>query len=732
MIKRLTKILSFLLFLTVLVILYLSLVGVKTEKFNEIINNKILKINKKINLDLKRVKFLLDPYNFTINITTKDPTVLLGENKIAINSVKTNISLKSLIFKEFSIDDLQISTKSIKLDDLILLARSFKNSAELFLLNNVIKDGFLIAEIKIKFDEKGNIKDDYQITGFIKNAKLNLLNQIKTINLNFEFNFQKKNYSLTNIKGIVNEIKLSSPLIEIDQKNDRFWITGKILTNKKDFSKDQIKNTFVKLIKIPNIEKASISSENDISFSINKKLKINNLGIRSKINIDQLVVKNNLIDLKPYILDLEEVINFENHKITIDYDKNKIEIKGNGKILIKDKFDSIDYEVIKNNDEFTFNTKTNFKNSKILIDFLDYEKKENVNASVVINGKFKKDNPINFSLISLIENDNTIFFKNLNLSKDFKIISIDSLNINYLNNKKIKNQLFLKKNNLDYSIKGKSLDATKLINKIMNSDDENSSLFSKFNSKINLEINKTYIDEVNFINNLSGVLIFKNNTINDLNLKSTFSNDKAISLSIKTNDIQEKITKLFTDYPKPLVKRYNFIKGFEGSYLNYYSIKKDGTSNSILTIDNFKIKEVPVFAKILSLASLQGISDLLTGEGIRFTDFEMKYSNTKGLMTIEEMFAIGPAVSILMDGYIEPKNLISLRGTLVPATSINKSIALIPILGDVLVGNKTGEGVFGVSYKIKGPSNDLHTTVNPIKTLTPRFITRIYEGIKKN
>ena len=732
MIKRLTKILSFLLFLTVLVILYLSLVGVKTEKFNEIINNKILKINKKINLDLKRVKFLLDPYNFTINITTKDPTVLLGENKIAINSVKTNISLKSLIFKEFSIDDLQISTKSIKLDDLILLARSFKNSAELFLLNNVIKDGFLIAEIKIKFDEKGNIKDDYQITGFIKNAKLNLLNQIKSINLNFEFNFQKKNYSLTNIKGIVNEIKLSSPLIEIDQKNEQFWITGKILTNKKDFSKDQIKNTFVKLIKIPNIEKASISSENDISFSINKKLKINNLGIRSKINIDQLVVKNNLIDLKPYILDLEEVINFENHKITIDYDKNKIEIKGNGKILIKDKFDSIDYEVIKNNDEFTFNTKTNFKNSKILIDFLDYEKKENVNASVVINGKFKKDNPINFSLISLIERNNTILFKNLNLSKDFKIISIDSLNINYLNNKKIKNQLFLKKNNLDYSIKGKSLDATKLINKIMNSDDENSSLFSKFNSKINLEINKTYIDEVNFINNLSGVLIFKNNTINDLNLKSTFSNDKAISLSIKTNDIQEKITKLFTDYPKPLVKRYNFIKGFEGSYLNYYSIKKDGTSNSILTIDNFKIKEVPVFAKILSLASLQGISDLLTGEGIRFTDFEMKYSNTKGLMTIEEMFAIGPAVSILMDGYIEPKNLISLRGTLVPATSINKSIALIPILGDVLVGNKTGEGVFGVSYKIKGPSNDLHTTVNPIKTLTPRFITRIYEGIKKN
>jgi hypothetical protein len=41
--------------------------------------------------------------------------------------------------------------------------------------------------------------------------------------------------------------------------------------------------------------------------------------------------------------------------------------------------------------------------------------------------------------------------------------------------------------------------------------------------------------------------------------------------------------------------------------------------NSKLIIDNFKVKEIPALAKILSLASLQGIADLLTGEGIRFT-----------------------------------------------------------------------------------------------------------------
>ena len=85
-----------------------------------------------------------------------------------------------------------------------------------------------------------------------------------------------------------------------------------------------------------------------------------------------------------------------------------------------------------------------------------------------------------------------------------------------------------------------------------------------------------------------------------------------------------------------------------------------------------------------------------------------------------------------MEGFIEKNKLISLRGTLVPATTINRTIASIPLIWDILIGKKVGEGVFGVSFKIKGPTKKLKTTVNPIKTLTPRFITRTLEKIKKN
>ena len=732
MIKKLIKIISIIFLLVICLIVYLSFVGIKTEKFNEIIVNKILEINKNIELELKDVKFLLDPYNFKVKIVTVNPAIILNSNKIFIKRIKTNISLRALIFDEFSIDDVEISSKPIMLKDIILLARSFNDSVKLFLLDRAVKEGFLSANIKLKFDENGKIKDDYQIKGFIKKIKFDLLNKFNVNNLNFEFDIKKNKYSFTEIKTDVNDIKIASPIIEINQKKDLFFVKGKILTTEKEFNVEQLSILFDSLLKKINLEKIKFSSVSDFSFNINKNLTYSDLDIKSKINLDQLILKNDFINLKPYLPNSNEILNFVNQKIAINYNKNNLEIKGNGDFSIKNKFDSISYQIIKDNDKFIFETKTNLKNNKLLINFLNYEKKENLPATILIKGSIKKNNKTRFDLISLVEKENKIIFKNLNLNKDFKITSIDSFNFNYMNSNNIKNELFMKKDNLSYTIKGETFDATKLINKIMDSKDDNSIIFDNFNPKINLKINKTYIDQVYFVNNLLGTLSFKNNKIVDLNLRSIFSNNKTITLTIKTNDKQEKITKLYTDYPKPLVKRYKFIKGFEKGYLDYYSVKKNGISNSLLIIDNFKVKEVPIFAKLLSLASLQGIADLLTGDGIRFTDFEMKFINNKKLMIIEEMYAIGPAVSIMMDGHIQSNKLVRLKGTLVPATTINRAIASIPVLGSILVGKKTGEGVFGVSFKIKGAPKDLKTSVNPVKTLTPRFITRTLEKIKKN
>ena len=109
----------------------------------------------------------------------------------------------------------------------------------------------------------------------------------------------------------------------------------------------------------------------------------------------------------------------------------------------------------------------------------------------------------------------------------------------------------------------------------------------------------------------------------------------------------------------------------------------------------------------------------------------MKTNSVGNVLNIEDVLAMGPAVSILLDGYIDKGNVVSLRGTLVPATKLNSLISKIPFVGNILVGKKTGEGVVGVSFKMKGPPKEIKTSVNPIKTITPRFIVRALEKIKK-
>jgi len=732
MIKKVIKFLIFVIILLLVIIAYLSFFGINTLRFNDKIESEIFNFNKKINIELKSVKILLDPINFSINVKTLEPKIFINKKEIELELIKTNILIKSLISEQFALNNLRVSAKIMKIKDLVLLTRSLKSTTELFILENIIKDGLLSGYINLNFDSNGEIKNDYQIKGFIEEVKLNILNKHSIEKLNFNFDIKDKKYTLKNISANYNGIKLFSPLINVKYKKNQFSINGKLTNSTKSIV--ELNNSYKEFIKNSKIEAINFRSDNNFSFDLNKKFQISNINLKSIINLNQLVYKNDLLYLNNYLPNFKDSIELKNHQISINYVKNKIDITGKGKIKIEDKIDDLNYKINKKDDLYVFDTSIIVKENSLLFDAIEYEKKEDLESILRLNGKYKKGKIIEFVSILFNENKNFFLIDNLKLNDKLKILSVKQVELNYLNKNNIQNRINLKKNKKKYEIYGESFDASRLINKALNGDvDENSkSIFHNFNSDISIKINKTYLDEVEFVKNLTGNIKFSNNKIRQLNLNSFFLNKKRLTLNLNVNKNNEKITTLYSEYPKPLVDQYKFINGFEEGILDFYSIKKDNISNSILTIDNFKLQEVPVLAKLLTLASLQGIADILTGEGIRFSDFEMKFSNTKGLMTIEELYAIGPAISILMDGYIESKKTISLRGTLVPATTINRTIASIPLIGNILVGKKTGEGVFGVSFKVKGPPKNLKTSVNPIKTLTPRFITRTLEKIKKN
>ena len=742
MIKKILKLGVILILILVIFVFYLSYFGIETKRFNQLIKDEISKSNKGIDIELNKVKIILNLNNLSVGLKTFDPKVIFEDKKIKLKKIKTNFSIESFLNKDFAVENLFISTEENTISNIISLARLYENNLQMLIFDKLIKDGSLNADINLNFDEKGKIKNNYKIKGSVTNTKLNLINNQIIRNISFDFEIEEKLHKYNNAKIEFEELKLSSNSIKIINNNNYFLLEGDIKNSNTFISPELLFLLFKTNIKDLGISDLYLSSNSTFYFKssgplqdilkFDKKFKFTETKIKSNINLNKSKYKLDSLILKNFFNNYNGFVELENHIIDLELNKKGFSIKGKGKFIIDKKSDKIDYNVSFNNGNYNFKSAIQLKKNPLKLEILNYEKSEDDNSILNIEGTYNKNKSTNFKNILFEESKNKFLIKNLNLSNNFKIKDVGHLELDFINENKKLSKITLKKNKTNYEINAKTLDGSTLLDKMLKNDNKNgiSNYLYNFSSVLKINIDQLYTDNVFYLNNFIGNMKFEKNNILDLNLEGNFNNNKKLTFIIKRSKNDEKITTIFSEYAKPLAKKYTFIKGFDDGVLDFYSIKKNNTSKSQLRIYDFKLKEVPVLTTILTLASLQGIADLLTGEGIRFNEFEMIFNNKDTLITIDEIYAIGPAISILMSGYIESEKLVSLRGTLVPATTLNKVIGSLPLIGNILVGKKTGEGVFGVSFKIKGPPKDLKTTVNPIKTLTPRFITRTLEKFK--
>ena len=154
-----------------LTIIYLSIVGINTDRFNNQILKQIKNINKDLDVELKQVNIVLDPFNFEILLKTLGTDLKYMSKIIELERIKTNISIKSFVNDQFSLKNINISTKSIEIKNLISFIRLIQNDPKLFIAEKMINKGYLISDIKIEFDENGNIKDNFEINGIVKQGK---------------------------------------------------------------------------------------------------------------------------------------------------------------------------------------------------------------------------------------------------------------------------------------------------------------------------------------------------------------------------------------------------------------------------------------------------------------------------------------------------------------------------------------------------------------------------------
>lgn len=178
-----------------------------------------------------------------------------------------------------------------------------------------------------------------------------------------------------------------------------------------------------------------------------------------------------------------------------------------------------------------------------------------------------------------------------------------------------------------------------------------------------------------------------------------------------------------------LLRVFNLIETMRGGSLEAQgTVDAAGRAQGQVRIEDYRVVDAPVLARLLSVAALTGILDALTGEGIAFRTLEAPFTYHEDVVTITDFRAYGPSLGLTADGTVNLEtDEMTVTGTLVPAYALNSLLGRLPVVGGLLSGFEEGGGVFAATYAMNGPVNDPRIRVNPLSALAPGILRRFFD-----
>ena len=717
---------SFLIFITFFLVI-LTTIGYETNKFNNIISEKIKTNNSDVKVDIKKIKFKFDIKDLHLFIETNNPKLFYKNIEVPIVNIKIYLNLVSLIKSQVKIEHLTIQTKKMNFSKLKSIVLETKPSNINSLIINQIKTGTLKTKLELYFD------DNFKVENYIARGNIEKMNfkidKYEFSNTNFDFFSDSSDVVIKNIKSNLDGVSFYNGDLQLNYDNEinlkTSFETVIDVNNKKHLN-------YFKILKKNDLSDVNINVKGKLNHNVeiffDKTMKVHHYDYSTKGKLDEFVFKDDNKNVQSILNQQVEVLNFTNSDISFALNsKNNNYFNSSGNYSLNN-FPLSEYKVSSNFKNKFYNVDLDLKYPGDLnLEFINYKKEKEKIARLSL--KFSKnDNEINLKKINYAENKNEILIENLKLNNN-SLVSFKNIKVRTYKKNDLQNYF-----DVNYGktlkVSGNRYDASNL-NKIINQKSKGN-ILKNLNKNIDINLKQITTPLSEKLKNFRLIGKIEEGKFVKLSAKGDFEDNRFLDIKLnKDKTSSKKYLEVYSDIPQPLLSEYAFFKGLTGGKLLLTSEIDEKQTNSKLIIENFKVKNAPGVVKLLSLADFGGLADLAEGEGLSFEKLEIVMTDNKEVLKLEELFAVGPSISVLMEGYKDNNGMTSLRGTLVPAKNLNKLIAKIPVIGNIVIPKEVGEGLFGVSFKMKGPPGKIKTTINPIKTLTPRFITRALEKSKK-
>ena len=712
-------------FFIIFLLITLSTIGIKTDRFNAFISKKINQTNNFLDLKLNYVKFKLDIKKLSLFLETSEPEIKYRKAKVPVENIKVYIDFISLIKSEPKIKKIFLDLDKINIDELKKISITFKPSNVTSFIHNKVKQGKLESEIEIYLNDKNKI-DNFITRGFVSDLKANIFKNLNLEKTNFSFFADKTDILFKNISGETGPIKILDGDLKMNLSSE--IVLESNFKSNFEINTTQSADIFEPLVDLEyrqNLKRLKADLNNSLRIVFDKTYKIKEHNIKSNGKLHEVTL--NFQKPLAYYISTDPIKNLslKNSDLKINASNGNTNLKISGNYSLNSskylKF-NLDNDNNKNRSIF----RINIDYDKLFnFQLINYNKPKDELAKIFID--FTKENKItNINQFKFSHKNDFILLKGIRL-KENKFSSLDEISVMTSKDGYLNNDFFIKYGKR-IIIKGNKFDA-KQLPKILKKKQKNNFL-SVIDKEIEIDFANISVPLSEELKNFKLIGTIKNGKFIKISSKGSFKENNFLDISMKNDEKnKKKYLEIYSDSTKPLLTEYSFFNGLTGGKLLFTSIIEKNSSNSKLVIEKFKVVDAPGMVKLLSLADLGGLADLAEGDGISFDTLEINIEQNNNDIKLNEILALGPSISVLMEGY-QNSEITSLRGTLVPAKTLNKLISRIPVIGDIVIPKEVGEGLFGISFKMKGPPGKIKTTINPIRTVTPRFIQKIIDKNK--
>ena len=197
MFKNFIRIFVTIIIIVILFISYLSIFGIKTNKFNEIIKSQLIKQDNRLDIELKNVFIKLNIKKRSFSLNTQDIKLFINKESQEISNVDILISLESLIKKDNKIKKIIINSKKNEIKNLLKFVRTYRINIPVLYLENIISKGNIIYNIVLNY--KDNNLGKIEIIGKVIDTNINIFGKEKVENTNFDFRYNNENLEIQNL-----------------------------------------------------------------------------------------------------------------------------------------------------------------------------------------------------------------------------------------------------------------------------------------------------------------------------------------------------------------------------------------------------------------------------------------------------------------------------------------------------------------------------------------------------